>query len=258
MQPMDLSTLNLPAALSDWIGDARAYESSGCSGAQTLLIDRDGGAFLKIAPKGALQRSAEMQAFWAEKGLSARVLMFCSEDRDFLLTEPVPGKCGVAPEHIAEPERLSALFGRSLRALHDCDASGCPVQNKMDEFLSANQSWTFNQEHLDLIAPYIGPARAESAREELENGRNLLQTDALIHGDCCLPNIMIHNWELTGWIDVGDSGLGDRHYDLAWGLWTLRYNLKKPRFGEIFLDAYGRDTIDARRLRLCGLLAGMN
>jgi kanamycin kinase len=51
--------------------------------------------------------------------------------------------------------------------------------------------------------------------------------------------------------------MGDRHYDLAWGLWTVKRNLKSSKYGHRFLDAYGRDCIDKDRLRICGLLAAM-
>lgn len=79
----------------------------------------------------------------------------------------------------------------------------------------------------------------------------------LIHGDYCLPNIILNNWAFEGFIDVADGGLGDRHYDLAWGLWTLNRNLKSSKYGQRFLDAYGKDCIDKDRLRICGLLAAM-
>jgi kanamycin kinase len=52
-------------------------------------------------------------------------------------------------------------------------------------------------------------------------------------------------------------GVGDRHYDLFWGIWTLNYNLKTDKYKDIFLDAYGRSLIDFDRLELCRLLAGL-
>ena len=51
-------------------------------------------------------------------------------------------------------------------------------------------------------------------------------------------------------IDVGCGGVGDRHIDLFWGVWTLAYNLKTDRYGERFLDAYGRDGVDVSLLHV--------
>ena len=68
---------------------------------------------------------------------------------------------------------------------------------------------------------------------------------------------MLNNWKFEGFIDLEESGLGDRHYDLAWGLWSLAHNLKSTKYGQRFLDAYGMGKVDKDRLRLCGLLAAL-
>ncbi len=254
--PMEKEALCLPPRLREWIGDAPVFDSSGCSGARTVFIDRGEGAFLKIAPKGALQRAARMQAYWAARRLSSDVLMYLSEDRDYLLTAPVPGSDGVAEAHLAQPERLCTAFGRALRRLHEADFSGCPV-DLLSELLDEATQRAFQQWHLDDLRPFIGEAKAEEATAEVEAGKHRLRRDALLHGDYCLPNIMLDDWRLSGFIDVAEGGVGDRHYDVAWGLWTIQFNLKNPEYGELFLDAYGRDRIDADRLRICALLASM-
>ena len=88
-------------------------------------------------------------------------------------------------------------------------------------------------------------AREQAARE----GFSEMRTDALIHGDYCLPNIILKDWKLSGYIDVGNGGLGDRHIDILWGIWTLKYNLKTTRYTERFMDAYGRDLVEPEKLR---------
>ena len=72
----------------------------------------------------------------------------------------------------------------------------------------------------------------------------MLKCDTLLHGDYCLPNIMLTDWQFSGFIDVGNGGVGDRHVDLFWGTWTLNFNLKTDRYRDRFLDAYGRDVIE--------------
>ena len=47
---------------------------------------------------------------------------------------------------------------------------------------------------------------------------------------------------------LGCGGVGDRHIDIFWGLWTLNFNLGTDRYSDIFLDAYGRDTVDKETL----------
>ncbi len=60
----------------------------------------------------------------------------------------------------------------------------------------------------------------------------------LIHGDYCLPNVLVHDGELSAVVDVGQAGLGNPEEDLAAGVWTLQYNYGKG-FARAFLDAYG-------------------
>jgi len=80
----------------------------------------------------------------------------------------------------------------------------------------------------------------------------VLKSDTLLHGDYCLPNIMLNNWTFTGFIDLGGAGVGDRHIDLFWGVWSLFFNLKTDAYRDRFLDAYGRDKVDFEVLRAIG------
>ena len=60
----------------------------------------------------------------------------------------------------------------------------------------------------------------------------------LIHGDYCLPNVLVDSGGLSGIVDVGRSGLGDPRLDLGAAIWTLQYNFKAG-YARDFLDAYG-------------------
>lgn len=95
-----------------------------------------------------------------------------------------------------------------------------------------------------------GYASAEEAIKVVEENKHLLKTDTLLHGDYCLPNIMLNDWSFSGFIDLGNGGVGDRHVDLFWGAWTLFFNLKTDEYKERFFDAYGRDKIDVDMLRV--------
>lgn len=60
--------------------------------------------------------------------------------------------------------------------------------------------------------------------------------NTLIHGDFCLPNIMVYNNEITGFIDLGDSGIGDPWRDYAWCIWSLEYNLNSKEYTPLLLE----------------------
>lgn len=256
-EQVDIHTLALPNELITWIGNADIYESSGESGARTIYIDRDGGAYLKIAARGSLFISSQMQTFFSKHKLSSPVLSYISTDRDYMLTAALRGDNGISKKYLSEPERLSIIFGQALRLLHEADISDCPVKNRMNELTRMAGVNSIIQSHLDNISEYIGIAHTDTSFAEITAAKGLIKNEVLIHGDYCLPNIILNDWTFEGFIDVADGGVGDRHYDLAWGLWTIKWNLKDSKYGHLFLDAYGRDSIDKDRLRICALLAAM-
>ena len=78
----------------------------------------------------------------------------------------------------------------------------------------------------------------------------MLKCDTLLHGDYCLPNIILDDWKFSGFIDLGNGGVGDRHVDIFWGIWTLFYNFKTFDYTKRFMEVYGKDKIDTDTLRL--------
>jgi len=69
----------------------------------------------------------------------------------------------------------------------------------------------------------------------------------LIHGDYCLPNVLMEDGRLSALIDLGGAGLGNPEDDLAAGVWTLQYNFG-PGLAREFLDAYGWPPMSDRAI----------
>lgn len=52
-----------------------------------------------------------------------------------------------------------------------------------------------------------------------------------------MPNIFVNkDNEFVGFIDLDNSGLGDKWYDYSWLLWSLEYNLKSNKYNKILLN----------------------
>ena len=57
-----------------------------------------------------------------------------------------------------------------------------------------------------------------------------------VHGDLCLPNILVDdNDAFLGFVDVSNSGKGDKQYDYCWLLWSFEYNLKTNAYNNQLL-----------------------
>ena len=92
----------------------------------------------------------------------------------------------------------------------------------------------------------MDPYRLSSKEEAwavMREGRHRLRCDTLIHGDPCLPNVMEEDGAFRAFIDVSMGGLGDRHIDLYWAIWSLQYNLGTDAYTDAFLDLYGRESV---------------
>ena len=234
-----------PTPLRHLLENCPVFDSSCSSEARVWFIDRDGGYYLKRSPLGTLAREAEMDRYFHSKGLTAPVLAYISDQQDWLLTARVPGEdCTYAP-YLAEPERLCDLLATKLRELHETPCDGCPVADRMGEYLkTVEQNYAAGVFSRSCLPQKLQKMIADEAYRTVMQNKQLFRQDCLLHGDYCLPNILLDEWHFSGFIDLGNGGVGDRHIDLFWGVWTLQYNLKTPRYGARFLDAYGRDRVN--------------
>jgi aminoglycoside phosphotransferase len=146
-----------------------------------------------------------------------------------------------AAELAGERDRLSWLAGR------------WPVPEPIGFFHVAGDDWLLTREvpGVPLHQASVGSEPARVARMFGEILRRLHAADptgcpfgvkrrghVLVHGDFCLPNVLVRDGELSGLVDVGRAGLGSPEIDLAAGVWALNYNFG-PGFGPQFLEAYG-------------------
>lgn len=245
----------IPDGLPDEVGrlleGARIYDSSCSPEARVYFIDKDEGYYLKVAAAGTLAREAQMTAYFHSKGLGAEVLQYRSCDKDYFLTARVRGEDCVHEAYLGDPKRLCDLIATELRRLHEIDASDCPVRDRMGEYVAlAEKNYREDNYDKSFFPDSFGYRSGEEAYAVLQAGRGAFRNEVLLHGDYCLPNIMLDDWKLSAFIDVGNGGVGDRHVDLFWGIWTLGFNLKTYEYSDRFLDAYGRDKVNKDILKI--------
>lgn len=238
----------IPSQFHALLEGTAVYDSSSSAAARVLFIDREGGFFLKSAAAGSLEREAVMTAYFHSKGLSAQVLDYLPGEQDWLLTRALPGRDCLDAAYLQDPKRLCDTTAELLRRLHDTDHRDCPVKDRTGERLVLAQQ-NFETGNIGMFPDNWGYATPQEAMAVLKDLGGGLKTDCLLHGDYCLPNILLENWRFSGFIDVAAGGEGDRHMDLHWGLWSLWFNLKTDAFRERFLDVYGREAVNEELLR---------
>lgn len=249
---IDKIPIALPSELRCFTEGAKIYDSSCSPEARVYLIEREGGYFLKSGEGGTLKREAEMTEYFHSLGLGAEVMHYSTLDgRDYLLTRRVRGEDCTHAEYLENPTKLCDTVATKLRELHEICYTGCPVQNRTTDYLAlAEENYRTGNYDTSHFPDSFGYASAEEAIAVLRDGKGALKNDVLIHGDYCLPNIMLDGWRLSGFIDLGNAGVGDRHIDIFWGTWTLWFNLKTWQYTDRFLDAYGRDKANPEILKV--------
>ena len=249
--PITVDPDRFPSAFRPLLQAADIYDSSSSPDARVWFIDRDGGYYLKHAPKDTLRREADMTHFFGQKGLASEVLAYESHEQDWLLTAAVPGEDCVSARYLADPKRLCDTLAEVLHTLHSIDPANDPLPIHTANYLSAAEAGyragRFDKAHFPEAA--LIPT-ADAAWQIIQNKKHLLRSDTLIHGDFCLPNIILQDWKLSALIDFDHAGMGDRHVDLFWTIWSLRFNLHTDQYRSRFLDAYGRGCVNEEVLEL--------
>ncbi len=245
IKPVIPDLANIPSLFHPLLNGAAVYDSSCSEQAQVFFIQRHGGYYLKSAPAGSLKIEADMTAYFHSKGLSAEVLAYETTEQDWLLTRRIQGEDCLAKQYVDNPVRLCDTTAHLLRMLHDVDPCGCPVTNRTTAYISnARDNYHANRYDKSHFPDNWGYSCAADALRVIERDASYLKSDTLLHGDYCLPNILLDNWKFSGFIDLGSGGMGDRHIDLFWGIWSLWFNLKTDHYRDRFLDAYGRNDVN--------------
>ncbi|MBQ8836982.1 MAG: aminoglycoside 3'-phosphotransferase [Clostridia bacterium] len=240
-----------PAAVKPLICGADIYDSSCSPEARVYFIDKGCGYYLKCAAKGSLKIEADLTRYFNSKGLATSVLEYISLDKDWLLTEKVSGEDCTHKMYLDEPKRLCDTTAELLRLLHENDFASCPIQNRIETYTqTVIENYRAGTYDKSAFPDSFGYKSDQEAWAVAEKYMHCLKNDTLLHGDYCLPNIMLDNWKFSKFIDLGNGGVGDRHIDIFWGIWTLFFNLKTDKYTERFMDAYGRDKIESEMLKV--------
>lgn len=247
----------IPAALSNLLGNYDwARDNIGASGGTVYRLHGGGRTpdlFLKHG-QGALADDITdemVRLLWLADHIGVpKVTQFVrTPDEAWLLMTAMPGRTASQilesnPE--AGPQVVDALV-KFLRRLHSIAAGICPFNGdhayrisragaridaglvEVDDFDDERAGWT-----------------AEEVWEAMHSFLPLSPDPVVTHGDFSLDNLLIHDGEVAGCIDVGKAGIADRYQDLAI-LWNGLGEFG-PALQERLFQQYGIAVPDRRKL----------
>ncbi len=210
-----INLTDFPEELRYLFEDAEVYDSSCSPNAKVWYSDR--GYYVKVSEKGSLKKEAELTELFARKGMGVRMVSYLSEEKDYLVTESAEGEDAL--HYLDNPERLCEVLAEAMRYLHSQPIADVPLSPCMEQYAALEKE-------------------------------QKIKRDTFIHGDFCLPNIMLKGGKFSSFIDLGLAGVGDKHIDIYWALWSLNHNLRTDKYTDCFLDFYGRNRFDSDALRI--------
>ena len=238
---IDISPVEFPEAIRYLFKDATVYDSSCSPDASVYYLDN--GYYIKTAPLNSLFGEAKLASLFAAKGLGVEVIAYISSGKDYLITRSAEGED--LTHHLEDPKKLCALLASALRRLHSMPTEGAPLSATFQQYMdSANGSPSGGSYDASVLMDPYRVASKEEAWAIMQANKHRLTPSTLIHGDPCLPNIIQKNGIFSSFIDCNMAGVGDKHTDLYWAIWSLQYNLKTNAYTNLFLDLYGRENFE--------------
>ncbi|KAJ3322189.1 hypothetical protein HDV06_003249 [Boothiomyces sp. JEL0866] len=185
---------------------------------------------------------------------SFRVPTILSIHDDWSLMNFVPGVNGadVFNEKSATIEqriKICHAMGKALREIHTLKPNMAALRTAGLEMPTNSRSWLQNHlEHIRVLiesklATMSAPPMSDKKREDYEevaqlwkHAQKILKDDSLwdgqnnelvfVHGDAMLPNFLFDpiSLQVQSVVDFGDSGYGDKRYDLTASFWSISYN----------------------------------
>jgi aminoglycoside phosphotransferase len=186
----------------------------------------------------ALAFEAERTRWAAERLPAPEVLAFREEGiMEYLLLAEVPGVPANDPQLTGREAELVPLLAAGLREIHKLPWQECPYDMRT--------GWLVQMAKMNLHSGRsAASSEAEQALQELAATRPETREEDLVvvHGDYRCANILLDadRMQITGYLDWGNLGMGDRYLDLATAV-----NSIEGHFGAhwvpAFLQAYGFD-----------------
>ncbi len=232
----------------------------GESGAYTYLLSdaQVQNRYLKIMPqkqKMSMGREVELLRWLEGKLPVPKVLLFTSDtEYEYLLMTEVKGIHSCDPSFTGDLPKLVRLLAKGLRMIHSIDIKNCPFDQRLGiklkeaEYRAVNE--LVDEDDFDDIRH---GRKAVDLYQELLVAKPANEDLVFTHGDYCLPNVIINNGDISGFVDWGRGGIADRYQDLALAARSLEYNFGAKWIPLLFKE-YGIENIDYLKIEYYKLL----
>ena len=229
MKVHDLPDL-VQSRLRGYTSDGRNLRTESCSDVFLYTHPLKRGLILKtrdvrLRPQESDLLTETVALSWLRDKLSVPELQcfHVEGDMQYVLMAQMEGVTGIHPEVTCDPANLVLVFAKGLREVHALGTESCTLDWRMSRYYAWAEGLIKNGA-LDEYIPE-GETRTffEKQLSEIKDGK------------------------LSGYIDLGYAGVGDRYLDFVAARGTIRRNLGEEWVGPFF-HAYGLEEPDQDKL----------
>ncbi len=221
-------------------GKEYTIDDMGKSGSSILIFDD---CVLKILDSRLHNEESSVKVLnWLKGKLPVpEVLAFEKNgDYQYLLMTRIPGEISCSEYYMEHPGELLPLLAQAFKMLWSVDISGCPKSRDFDSELRAaryrveNNLVNVDDAETDTFGPngFENPA---ALLKWLEENKPAYEP-VLSHGDFCLPNVLLKDGKVSGFIDCGDMAIGDKWKDIALCYRSLKHNFDGTFGSKVYPD----------------------
>jgi len=239
---LKIEDMDMPERIREWIKDKPyTQDDVGMSGNQVLIFED---MVLKIEKRSDYVEKQVRIMKWLEGKLPApKVLAFeIMEEKSFLLMSRVYGDMACSEYYLEHPKVLLKALAEALKMMWALDIADCPNLRDLETELAEGKYRVENG--LVDVEDAEPTTFAEGGFEDpahllrwLEENRPV-QEPVFSHGDFCLPNVLLTDGKVSGFIDLGDAGVGDKWRDIALCYRSLQHYLDGTFGGKVYEDFY--------------------
>lgn len=194
----------------------------------SILVFQD--KILKIQPCSEESENEYRMLSWLNRKLPVpEVFTYQIQNgKSYLLMSRCNGKMACNKKYMENPRMQVKLLTTGLKNLANIDISECPSNWSLKNKLArAKYNVENNLVDMDNVEPDTfgknGFANPQALLQWLYDNQPSEEL-VLSHGDYCLPNIFFEDNAITGYIDLGKTGIADKWCDIALCYRSLSHN----------------------------------
>lgn len=230
--------MNLPNKIKEIIGDMPySIDTIGMSNSKVICFDD---MVLKVEKGQEESDNEHIMMSWLSDKLPVPKIL-CSEKNNginYLLMSRIKGNMSCSSELLENQMHLVKLLADGLKMLWSVDISKCPFNNSIDNKLRQAEIRVGNNLcDMENVEPTTYGAEGFESPEKLLQWLSENRPDEELvfsHGDYCLPNIIIKDDKINGFIDLGRSGISDKYQDIALCYRSLQHKYDGKYGGKVY------------------------